>query len=456
MLHELPFVTVQLPIYNERFVVDQLLETVAELDYPADRLEIQVLDDSTDETSAIAAAKVAALRARGLAVTQLRRTRRDGYKAGALEAGLEVARGEFVAMFDADFLPTPDFLLRALPSFDDPLVAVVQGRWGHANRLFSLLTRLQALMLDVHFCVEQLGRNTLECFFNFNGSGGIWRVAAIRSAGGWTAETLAEDLSLSYRAQLRGWRFVYRDDLVVPSELPTDLRSLRSQQFRWMKGQAQNARALLPVIVRARLGLRVKVHACAHLLQGALYPVILAETALAVAVAALVANDRVGTWALFSPALLAFVLLAPIYYLPFRRVQGRGAHTFLAQYVPFLVLATGLTVHNCVAVISGFLSRGGEFARTPKGGLRRTVTGRSAYVAGGVAGIAYLELAVWGALATVLVWAAASGFLYLLWLHFLMLSGLTLVIGRTFAENMQRGVRLDHAIFADSGAQAEC
>jgi cellulose synthase/poly-beta-1,6-N-acetylglucosamine synthase-like glycosyltransferase len=452
---DLPSVTVQLPLYNERFVVEQLLESVGELRYPRDRLEIQVLDDSTDETRAIVAAKVAELVRRGLDVKHLHREERNGYKAGALEEGLTHARGELIAIFDADFMPSPDFLLDAVPLFAEKEVGVVQGRWGHANRGHSRLTRLQALMLDVHFGVEQEGRNALGCFFNFNGSGGLWRAAAIHDAGGWTADTLAEDLNLSYRAQLRGWRFVYRDDIVVPAELPTSIRALRSQQFRWMKGQTQNARLLLPAILRAGLAGRVKLHACAHLLQGALYPVILAESALAVVVAALVADERVPKWTLLNPALAAFVLLAPIYYLPYQRIQRGGLAQFLAQYLPFLVLATGLTVHNCVAVASGLRSSGGEFVRTPKQGMRRTLRPGSGYAAAGVAGIAYLELAVWLALASALVWAAASGILYLLWLHFLLLGGLTYVMGRTLTERIRRETR-QVRVLVEAGAHSEC
>ncbi|OLB94890.1 MAG: hypothetical protein AUI15_16315 [Actinobacteria bacterium 13_2_20CM_2_66_6] len=452
---DLPTVTVQLPLYNERYVVEQLLDSVGELRYPRDRLEIQVLDDSTDETTAIAADKVAELAQSGLDVKHLHREERDGYKAGALEEGLARAEGELIAIFDADFMPSPGFLLEAVPLFAEEDVGVVQGRWGHANRRHSGLTRLQALMLDAHFGVEQEGRNALGCFFNFNGSGGIWRAAAIEDAGGWTADTLAEDLNLSYRAQLRGWRFVYRDDIVVPAELPTALRALRSQQFRWMKGQTQNARLLLPAILRAGLSRRVKLHACAHLLQGVLYPVILVEAALAVVVAALVAHGLVPKWTLFNPALAAFVLLAPTYYLPYRRIQCRGPAHFLAQYLPFLVLATGLTVHNCVAVASGLRSSGGEFVRTPKQGLCKTLRPGSGYAAAGVAGIAYLELAVWFALASALVWAAASGILYLLWLHFLLLGGLTYVIGRTLKESVRREVR-QVRVLVEAGAPSEC
>jgi cellulose synthase/poly-beta-1,6-N-acetylglucosamine synthase-like glycosyltransferase len=452
---QLPSVTVQLPLYNERYVVEQLLDSVGELRYPRDRLEIQVLDDSTDETTAIAAAKVAELVRRGLQVTHLRREERDGYKAGALEEGLARARGDLIAIFDADFMPTADFLLEAVPLFAEQNVGVVQGRWGHANRLYSGLTRLQALMLDAHFGVEQEGRNALDCFFNFNGSGGIWRAAAIQDAGGWTADTLAEDLNLSYRAQLRGWRFIYRDDIVVPAELPTALRALRSQQFRWMKGQTQNARLLVPTILRTGLSRRVKLHACAHLLQGVLYPVVLVEAALAVAVAALVAHGLVAKWTLLNPALAGFVLLAPIYYLPYRRIQGRGPAHFLAQYLPFLVLATGLTVHNCVAVVSGLRATGGEFVRTPKQGLRSTLAHGSGYAAAGVAGIAYLELAVWFALASSLVWAAFSGILYLLWLHFLLLGGLTYVIARTLTENVRREPSQVRTL-VEAGAHSEC
>ena len=272
--------TVQLPLYNERCVVERLLDAVGALDYPADRLEIQVLDDSTDETSALAAAAVERLRARGLAVAHLRRAHRRGFKAGALAAGLEAARGELIAVFDADFVPPPGFLTATVPSFADPAVGMVQARWEHLNREASLLTRVQALLLDGHFAVEHRARHVAGCFFNFNGTAGIWRRQAIADAGGWAHDTLTEDLDLSYRAQLAGWRFVYLPDVAVPAELPADAASFKAQQRRWAKGSLQTARKVLPRLLAARLPWRVKLEACAHLTANLSYPLMVALSLL--------------------------------------------------------------------------------------------------------------------------------------------------------------------------------
>ena len=255
---EWPRVTVQLPLYNELYVARRLIDAVCRLDYPRDRLEIQVLDDSTDETAEIVRAEVARRRAAGFAIHHLRRAERTGFKAGALAAGLERTGGELIAVFDADFVPGPEFLKAAVPYFADPRVGMVQGRWEHLNRDYSLLTRVQALLLDGHFVIEHAARNRAGCFFNFNGTAGVWRRAAIAAAGGWRHDTLTEDLDLSYRAQLAGWRFVYLPDLSVPAELPVDVGGFKSQQYRWAKGSIQTARKLLGRVLAAPLPLRVK------------------------------------------------------------------------------------------------------------------------------------------------------------------------------------------------------
>ncbi len=257
--HELPYVTVQLPLYNEPDVLERLLESVAKIDYPADRFEIQVLDDSTDDSRELARAKVIELRNRGIDAVYIHRRDRVGFKAGALDHGLTIAKGELVAIFDADFLPQPGFLRTVVHHFADPKVGCVQARWGHLNRETSILTRVQALMLDGHHMVENRARFAAGRFFNFSGTGGIWRREAIGSAGGWQHDTLTEDLDLSYRAQLAGWKFVYREDHVTPAELPEEMEAFRAQQFRWAKGTVQTARKLL-----ARVGpRRTSPSACA-------------------------------------------------------------------------------------------------------------------------------------------------------------------------------------------------
>ncbi len=261
----LPVVTVQLPIYNEMYVVNRLIESILAMDYPRHLLEIQVLDDSTDETSEIAELAVLRHAEQGFDIKYIHRVDRTGYKAGALDAGLKVARGEFVAIFDADFVAPADFLRRTVPQFADPKVGMVQARWGHINRDYSLLTRVQAILLDGHFVLEHGSRNRAGCFFNFNGTAGIWRTNVIADAGGWQHDTLTEDLDLSYRAQLRGWKFVFLQDLVSPAEVPVEMNAFKSQQHRWAKGSIQTCRKLLPRILQSDLPLLVKAEAFFHL-----------------------------------------------------------------------------------------------------------------------------------------------------------------------------------------------
>ena len=272
----LPHVTVQLPVYNERRVVERLIDAAAALDWPRERLEVQVLDDSSDETSALAAAAVARACAAGVDAVHLRRGSREGYKAGALAAGLAVARGEFIAIFDADFVPPPCTLRRLMPRFADAGVGMVQARWGHLNRGRSLLTAAQATLLDAHFLLEHAVRAGRGLFFNFNGTAGIWRRTCIEDAGGWSHATLTEDLDLSYRAQLAGWRFAYAPDVVVPAELPSDMAAFKSQQRRWARGSIQTARRVLPGLWRRDLPLAVKLEAFFHLTANAAYPLLLA------------------------------------------------------------------------------------------------------------------------------------------------------------------------------------
>src|SRR6186713_2701891 len=264
-LANLPRVTVQLPIYNEMYVADRLIDAVCEMDYPRELLEIQVLDDSTDETTEIAELAVRRHAARGFDISYLHRVDRRGFKAGALEAGLKVAKANFIAIFDADFVPPKDFLQKTLPYFTDARIGMVQARWGHLNQDYSLLTKIQSILLDAHFVLEHGGRNRSGCFFNFNGTAGIWRREAIADAGGWQHDTLTEDLDLSYRAQLRGWRFVFLPDVVAPAEVPVEMNAFKSQQHRWAKGSIQTCLKLLPQILHADLPLAVKAEAFFHL-----------------------------------------------------------------------------------------------------------------------------------------------------------------------------------------------
>ncbi|HEV3052032.1 MAG TPA: glycosyltransferase, partial [Longimicrobium sp.] len=278
----LPRVTIQLPVYNEQYVVRRLLQAVAAIQYPAALLDIQLLDDSTDETTKIAAGIIRRMRAAGVPITHVRRGTREGFKAGALAHGLAQARGELIAVFDADFVPAPDFLHRAVPPFADPRVGAVQARWDHLNREQSAITRIQAFLLDLHFGLEQPARDRGGLFLNFNGTAGVWRRSAIAAAGGWSAATLTEDIDLSYRAQLAGWKLVYLDAYPCPGELPADMSGLRSQQYRWIKGGAQNARLHLARVARSGFPFRVRHHAAQHLLAGSAYVAILGALLLSV------------------------------------------------------------------------------------------------------------------------------------------------------------------------------
>ena len=373
-----PLVTVQLPIFNERYVAERVLDHVAALDYPRDRLEIQVLDDSTDDTRQIVDAKLASLRRRGVSIDLWRREDRDGFKAGALRDALPHARGELVAIFDADFLPRPDFLTTTVPCFAEPRLAVVQARWGYINEQQSLLTRIQGFFLDVHFTVEQGARCGHGLFGNFNGTAGVWRRAAIDDAGGWRADTLTEDVDLSYRAQLRGWRIEYLEDYETPSELPVDLGAFRSQQFRWMKGGAENARLHLWRVLSSSLGWRTKVHACAHLLASSVFLAMLLVTLLSVPLAfvknSFIEWDYVHVGMAFFASTLA--LCAVYYRSRGARVRSlRGKLGFIAMLVLFLVLMLGLALHNGVAVLRGWLGQRTAFVRTPKYGALRDAGG---------------------------------------------------------------------------------
>ncbi|HEX9940861.1 MAG TPA: glycosyltransferase [Thermoanaerobaculia bacterium] len=367
-----PVVTVQLPLYNEMYVAERLIDAVCRLAYPAGRLEIQVLDDSTDETTGIVARAVAGHRQRGIDIHHLHRTDRAGFKAGALAAGLARARGELLAIFDADFVPAPDFLQRSVPYFADPRLGMVQGSWAHINRGYSLLTRVEALLLDGHFMIEHAARNRSGCFFNFNGTAGVWRRAAIESAGGWEHDTLTEDLDLSYRAQLHGWRFLYLPELAVPSELPVDVNGFKSQQHRWAKGAVQTGRKLLGRILRAPLPLRVKMEAFVHLTNNASYPLMVLLALLIFPAMMLRRGTSVQMLLVVDlPLFLSATASVLTFYLTSQVAAGRGWRREI-RYLPALLgVGIGLSVNNARAVLSGLVQRGGTFHRTPKYRIER-------------------------------------------------------------------------------------
>jgi cellulose synthase/poly-beta-1,6-N-acetylglucosamine synthase-like glycosyltransferase len=362
-----PLVTVQLPLYNEMYVATRLVEAVCALDYPRDRLEIQVLDDSTDETTAILEQLLAEERRKGTDIKLVRRGSREGFKAGALAAGLTQARGELLAVFDADFVPQPEFLRMSVPYFSDPKIGLVQGRWMHINRGYSLLTQVQSIFLDGHFMIEHIARNRSNCFFNFNGTAGVWRREAIEQGGGWEHDTLTEDLDLSYRAQLIGWRFLYLPELAVPSELPVDVNGFKMQQYRWAKGAIQTGRKLTMRVLRAKLPWRVKFEAFVHLTNNISYPLMLVLSLL-IFPAMLLRRGSSTKMLLFVdlPFFLAATCSVLVFYLMSQVAGGAGWRRQL-RYVPALMsTGIGLSVINAQAVISGLFHRGGEFHRTPK------------------------------------------------------------------------------------------
>ena len=368
-----PAVTVQLPLYNEMYVVDRLVEAVCRMDYPRDRLEIQILDDSTDETRDIARLAAQRYVAQGFDVKYIHRDNRHGFKAGALDAALKVASGRYVAIFDADFVPSADFLVRSIHYFTDPNVAMVQTRWGHINQDYSLLTKIQAILLDGHFVLEHGGRNRAGCFFNFNGTAGIWRRTAIDDAGGWQHDTLTEDLDLSYRAQLRGWRFVFVPDLVSPAEVPVEMNAFKSQQHRWAKGSIQTCRKLLPAILQSDQPFVVKAEAFFHLTANFNYPLMVL---LSILMFPAIFVRYSGGWSEMLLIDLPFFVAATASVFYFYAISQREIYAgwrARLKYLPLLMaVGIGLSINNTRAVLEAMLNRESEFARTPKYGVEQT------------------------------------------------------------------------------------
>lgn len=374
-LSEVPFVTVQLPIFNERYVAPRLIRAVCNFDYPQERLEVQVLDDSNDETVAIVEREIEHYLERGFQIRHIRRQNRESYKAGALNEGLKTARGEYLAVFDADFLPPRDFLKRVVPHFyNDRKIGMVQTRWEHLNRDFSLMTQAQSILLDGHFIIEHSARNRSGCFFNFNGTAGVWRKECILSSGGWSGETLTEDIDLSYRAQMAGWRFIYLEDVTAPAELPVEMNALKSQQHRWAKGSMQVARKILPSILTGPYPFRVKMEAFFHLAANFNYLLIaLLSLLMPFSIYARHRLREIGTdylWLDLPIFLSATWSVSVFYYHSQKRIHADWFSRI--KYIPFsLALGIGLCVNNTWAVLEGFFSRGGEFTRTPKYAVTR-------------------------------------------------------------------------------------
>ena len=367
IMDPLPRVTAQLPLYNEMYVVERLINAVCNIDYPRELIDIQVLDDSTDETTDIARRCVKKFKEKGWDITYIRRSVRTGYKAGALSEGLKTAKGEFILIFDADFVPTPDILKNTIHHFSGKGVGMVQVRWGYLNRGYSLLTQIQSILLDGHFMIEHTARNRSGRFFNFNGTAGIWRRTCLESAGGWQNDTLTEDLDISYRAQLAGWKFVFLTEEVSPSELPVEMNAFKSQQHRWAKGSIQTAKKLLPSIIKSNLPLKVKIEACFHLTNNISYLLMVVLSLLMYPV--MVARFNMGWFEMLITDLpFLFVATAAVslfYVCSQREIHKNWIKRLL--YIPILMsLGIGLSINNSKAVLEALFNKETPFKRTPK------------------------------------------------------------------------------------------
>ncbi|MGB1211164.1 MAG: cellulose synthase family protein [Lacinutrix venerupis] len=369
---QVPHVTIQLPVFNEEYVMERLLENIALIDYPKNKLEIQVLDDSTDETVASTAIRVQMLKDQGLDIVHICRTNREGFKAGALKEGLKIAKGEFIAIFDADFLPKKDWLKKTIPHFIDRNIGVVQTRWGHINRNYSTLTKIQAFALDAHFTLEQVGRNSKGHFINFNGTAGVWRRQCIIDAGNWEGDTLTEDLDLSYRAQLKNWKFEYLEDVVTPAELPVVISAARSQQFRWNKGGAENFRKMMTRVLKSKnISPKTKLHGLLHLLNSTMFLNVLVVGILSIPML-YIKNEYAHLKPYFyvmSFFVLSTIIFFVCYWFMYKKSYGSGLKNFIryiGMFFTFFSIAMGFSLHNSIAVLEGHFGKRSEFVRTPK------------------------------------------------------------------------------------------
>ena len=369
---EIPYITIQLPVYNEMYVMERLLDNIAKIDYPKDKLEIQVLDDSTDETVETTLKHVQKLQATGLDIKHITRTDRKGFKAGALKEGLEIAKGSIIAIFDSDFLPQKDWLKHTVPYFKDEAIGVVQTRWGHINRNYSILTRIQAFALDAHFTLEQVGRNSKGHFINFNGTAGLWRKTCIIDAGNWEGDTLTEDLDLSYRAQLKNWKFKYLEDVETPAELPIVISAARSQQFRWNKGGAENFRKMMGRVIKSKnITAKTKVHGLLHLLNSTMFLNVLIVGVLSIPML-YIKNEYAHLRPYFY--VMSFFVMSTIifficYWFMYKNIYGSGFKNFIkyiGMFFVFFSIAMGFSLHNSIAVLEGHWGKKSEFVRTPK------------------------------------------------------------------------------------------
>jgi len=378
---EVPFVTIQLPVFNEMYVMERLLENIVKLKYPKEKLEIQVLDDSTDESVKTTAAHIKKLQERGVDIQHICRTNRQGFKAGALKEGLETTKGEIIAIFDADFLPDEDWLLKTVPYFKDKKIGVVQTRWGHINRNYSTLTKIQAFALDAHFTLEQVGRNSKGHFINFNGTAGLWRKECIYDAGNWEGDTLTEDLDLSYRAQLKKWEFKYLENVETPAELPVIISAARSQQFRWNKGGAENFQKMTKRVLKAKgLPLKTKIHSVLHLLNSSMFLNVFIVAVLSIPML-YIKNEYAylkNYFYMMSFFVISSLIFFICYWQMYKRMYGNGLlkfFNFIGMFFTFFSIAMGFSLHNSIAVLEGHFGKKSEFVRTPKFNIKNLKDG---------------------------------------------------------------------------------
>lgn len=398
---EAPFVTVQLPMYNEMYVAERIIDYVAAQEYPKDRFEIHVLDDSTDETVGIVANKVAELKAQGFNIEHIHRVNRQGYKAGALQEAMPKANGDFIAIFDADFTPRPDFLRTTMAYFEDPKIAIVQTRWEHINADYSMLTKLQALQLNVHFTVEQAGRSYGNLLLQFNGTAGVWRKKVINEAGGWQSDTLTEDLDLSFRAQIMGYKIQYLEKLGSPAELPVDMNALKGQQFRWNKGGAQNARKLLKLVWNTdKLNAVQKMHAISQLLAYGVFLWVFIAALSSIPLSFAFQELGISTHFLSFSVLGLFAVAAISYTANITAALHRNSPPsfwekvrFFGLFLSFMPISMGLSLYNAVAVIEGLRGKVSAFVRTPKYGItgQQNSFKKASYLASKISWVTYAE-----------------------------------------------------------------
>jgi cellulose synthase/poly-beta-1,6-N-acetylglucosamine synthase-like glycosyltransferase len=435
-LARLPKVTLQLPIFNEKYVAERVIRSAAGINYPKDKLQIQVLDDSTDETVGISRDVVEELRADGLDISLCHRTDRNGFKAGALRDAMPACTGEFIAIFDADFIIPPDFLYDTLPYFNDEENGMVQTRWGHLNERYSILTRIQGFFIDLHFSVQHTGRNSAGYFINFNGTAGIWRKTCIQDAGGWTPDTLTEDLDLSYRAQLRGWKFKYKEGMSSPSELPAHMEGIKSQQFRWIKGGAQVGKKLFFPLAKSDANWKQKWFGYMHIFSGCTYIFSFVLFLLSVPLVYLFKytflNDFVPFMSIFLLSTLAIMFVAGVSFFNTQQDVQRKFTTFTWRFMMFLFFTMGLSLNNTIAIIEGFTGKKSDFIRTPKFNIYGAGTGQQwsnfAYISQSLRPQVIMEFLLLIYFVLGIVLGIYYGFYGLIALHIMLVIGYAMIV----------------------------